>query len=529
MKRLANLLPCLGLAALAGAAAAAPSTAWRTNECARARFHADRIAALERSYRGAPGFDAFLEQEQADLAEALENLVGDVPPARPPGARIEAYFAGNDGSAQPFWSYVPHSAPPPEEAGSGMPLLVYLHGYVPYYDLVNVPAIPSPMTSIAERASACIAVPFGRSNTDFQGVGEQDVLRVIDEMVERYPVDRGRVVLAGYSMGGMGAWSIGGRFAERFNALFVMSGRSDYYLWNETTPGETAPWLRPIVDTQFGSAWLPRLLDTPVLAVHGALDPLVPLRQGRYPVDLLRKSGGDKVEWIVFPDEAHGIAATALEDPRILDFLETNLREHNPRRPAPLGRVPGFTGSRLQDAFLGPFRMISPSRALLERRAAEWRRFAKGEPPRLVERGGEDALPPHALRGCNLFVFGEPETSPLARRILEAGGVTVEDDAFVFEGRRLPRTGNGLWFTGRNPGEPARTAVVQCGVDWGAGLPENHLYDRLPDVMAYSKECDGEGANVVVAAGAFDAVGAFRWLDAPAAPEPVIPPSGEGP
>ena len=202
------------IAFAAAAALARGADGWRTSESARARLHADRIAELEHTYRGADGFDAFLAQERESLGEALSSLAGDTAPRRMPGMKLEAYFAENDGSAQPFWTYAPPAEDGAAASGEGAPLLVYLHGYVPHYDIVNTPTIPYMMTSLVARAGAYIAAPFGRSNTDFQGPGEQDVLRVIDEMHARYGIDRDRVLLVGYSMGGMGAWSAGGRFAE---------------------------------------------------------------------------------------------------------------------------------------------------------------------------------------------------------------------------------------------------------------------------------------------------------------------------
>ena len=486
---------------------------WRMDECARARLHADRIAELEHTYRGATGFDEFLAQERESLGKALSNLARDTMPTRESETMLEAYFAENDGSAQPFWSHVPKAADGGEEVKR--PLLVYLHGYVPYYDIVNVPSIPSVLTSLVARAGACIAAPFGRSNTDFQGPGEQDVLRVIDEMALRHGIDRDRVMLVGYSMGGMGAWSIGGRFAERINAMLILSGRSDYYVWHKVAAEKVPEWQRRIIDTQFGTAWLPRLVEMPILAVHGGQDPLVGIEQGRFPVDALRKLGSKHVELIVLEGMGHQIAIDAFSDPRVAKFIDANLAKHNSKRPEPLGRIPGFTGSRLQDAFLAPFTMIAADSATLARRTAEWRRFAKGEPQCAVERGLES----ERLRGRAIFIFAEPEDSALAKAVLENSGVEISPASFTFEGKALPRKGHGFWFTGKNPVDPAQTAVVNCGAPWGAGLSENHFYDRIPDVIAYATKPaptfgqEEEPVNAAAAAGFWNDDGTFSWYD----------------
>ena len=93
--------------------------------------------------------------------------------------------------------------------------------------------------------------------------------------------------------------------------------------------------------------------------------------------------------------------------------------------------------------------------------------------------------------------------------------MTVAPDQFQLAGRVLPRRGHGLWFTGRNPFNPRLTAVVQCGIPWGARLPDNHRYDRIPDVIAYTAETDRWGCNVAFAAGFITAEGLVRWSDPP--------------
>ena len=128
----------------------------------------------------------------------------------------------------------------------------------------------------------------------------------------------------------------------------------------------------------------------------------------------------------------------------------------------------------------------------------------------------------------NLFVFGEPETSPLVSAILEQGNVVFTEDAYIIAGRKLPRKAHGLWFTGRNPFNTNHTAVVQAGIPWGERLPENHLYDRIPDVIVYTRESDRWGSNVAVAAGFIGHDQSVRWSDPPfteAIRRPPDPPS----
>lgn len=56
---------------------------------------------------------------------------------------------------------------------------------------------------------------------------ERQVLRSLDWAQENYSIDRDRVILAGLSYGGLGAWQIGARHADRFAAVVSVSGRRD--------------------------------------------------------------------------------------------------------------------------------------------------------------------------------------------------------------------------------------------------------------------------------------------------------------
>ncbi|MEI6210766.1 MAG: prolyl oligopeptidase family serine peptidase [bacterium] len=507
--------PSLLLLLLAAGTAWGVGDEWRQWEQARARLHAARMAVLERDYPYAFDLGDRLETEQVALRDAQQALAANVPPVTQTGLRLEAYLSVNDDSAQPFLRYLPAGYAP----ASAPPLLVFLHGYQPTMNLVDGLHLPSELIRLADDYGACMAAPFGRSNTDYQGLGEQDVIRVIDEMQARYHVDPRRIVLAGYSMGGLGVWCIGARHPERFNGLLVIAGRGDFYTWHSLAPADVPPWQRRLIDTQFAAAWAPNMTNVSVLAWHGVQDSLVPFREGRAIADLVRPRN-PQIGFYAFPQGEHGIFGDAVLHPRTQVWLRDALTHVNPR-DRPTGQRVGETGSRLQDAFLQPFlfvggRSTNPEDAtrVLAARAAEWQRFTRSNPRTLLESGMHTNL----AEICNLFVFGEPETSPLARRILERAGVQITPAAFHIAGRTLPRAGHGLWFTGRNPLNPYRRGIVQCGIPWGEKLSDNHRYDRIPDVIIYQQKADRWGVNLAVAAGYLDEKDRVQWFDPPVTP-----------
>ena len=56
---------------------------------------------------------------------------------------------------------------------------------------------------------------------------ERVVLELLDHVIERYSADPDRVVLTGYSLGGMGTWYLSARHPDRFSAAVLVSARPD--------------------------------------------------------------------------------------------------------------------------------------------------------------------------------------------------------------------------------------------------------------------------------------------------------------
>jgi len=207
---------------------------------------------------------AFLEKAE----QLITPLLAGREPALPRTGRIElAYLAPNDRSAQPYQLYVP----PSYDGSTAFGLLVYLHGYSPSLNKENWVdyMYADVLEDYCRQAGYILLMPFARGNTDFQGAGEDDVMLAIERTMRRYRIDPDRVVLSGYSMGGMGVWTIGGHYPDRFAALLAMSGRGDFYLWKGIRP-EELPWFRrKLIEQEFGANLLPNYRHLPVFLMHG--------------------------------------------------------------------------------------------------------------------------------------------------------------------------------------------------------------------------------------------------------------------
>jgi phospholipase/carboxylesterase len=113
----------------------------------------------------------------------------------------------------------------------------------------------------------------------------------LDEALPRFPIDPRRVVVAGFSQGGVMAYELALREPKRFAGLIALSS-----------------WFpQPLVDS------LPKLPEhegLPVLVIHGTRDPRLPVEQARESRESLRPYGV-AITYREF-DMAHEISQEAL-------------------------------------------------------------------------------------------------------------------------------------------------------------------------------------------------------------------------
>ena len=58
-------------------------------------------------------------------------------------------------------------------------------------------------------------------------VADQAVMALIDNVIAEYAVDRRRILVVGFSLGGAGTWFMSSRHSDLFTAAIVMAGRTD--------------------------------------------------------------------------------------------------------------------------------------------------------------------------------------------------------------------------------------------------------------------------------------------------------------
>ncbi len=148
---------------------------------------------------------------------------------------------------------------------------------------------------------ALVVSPFGRGALmGYDGLGEEDVMRVIADVRRAYNIDPERMTLTGLSMGGGATWAIGLRHPEMFAALAPVCAMSNFV---STIP----PSELPFYDVAHLRALSPPAIaenaaHVQVMIFHGADDPTVPVEDSRVMAARYRALG-----WLGKNVQLHGI------------------------------------------------------------------------------------------------------------------------------------------------------------------------------------------------------------------------------
>lgn len=157
-------------------------------------------------------------------------------------AQIEDFKVGN--LTRQMLVYAPSTIVP------GRPLLISLHGM---NQDINYQKNMTQWESIAKKYNFVVVYPAGINNSwDLFGNRDIDfILAIIEEMYNRYGIDKERVYLSGFSMGGMMSYYAATKIADKIAAIAPVSG---YPLWGVNTNSS-----RPV----------------PIIHIHGTSDDVV--------------------------------------------------------------------------------------------------------------------------------------------------------------------------------------------------------------------------------------------------------------
>ena len=162
----------------------------------------------------------------------VESLLGDLEAKRDPFAARSgdmrlAFRSAIDGELQSYRIFLPDGW----QSRGALPVVVALHGATgdenTYFDrYLEVKTGQNTFKKLGQERGFLLAAPNGRGPFGmYAGNSERDVLEMLDRVESLFPTDRAAIFLTGHSMGGMGTWNLGFRFADRFAALAPVAGR----------------------------------------------------------------------------------------------------------------------------------------------------------------------------------------------------------------------------------------------------------------------------------------------------------------
>lgn len=144
------------------------------------------------------------------------------------GPQDLSFFSGIDETDQPYAVYIPKNF----DETRKYPLVIFLHGAMSNHrlglrrvfgqgniqgpDFIKPGNIPVETDLEATRywpelkdVDFIAAAPFARGTAGYQGIPEQDVYDMLDDLKQRFPIDEDRIYLTGLSMGGGGTIWLG--------------------------------------------------------------------------------------------------------------------------------------------------------------------------------------------------------------------------------------------------------------------------------------------------------------------------------
>jgi predicted esterase len=223
--------------------------------------------------------------------------------AEAPGKDLRlSYVSAVDGTEQPYRVYVPTGY----DGTRPIPVILALHGTAgDESTLIDDKKYQrGAIKQAAEKHGVLLVSPRGRGTAEYRGIGENDVLCVLEEVCKRYKVDRDRVYLTGHSMGGTGSAYLALHHPDQFAAVAPLGSAYSF------------PWLAR------------NAAKIPFLWIGGALDYDFYHRGVGQGVERMRKFGVPVLEEVL-PNADHYEPAQDFD--RVFAWLLRHRRDPHPR------------------------------------------------------------------------------------------------------------------------------------------------------------------------------------------------------
>lgn len=220
------------------------------------------------------------------------------------GQKVVGFYSSIDGSPQPYGVEIPEGL----EYGKGkkpVPMWIWLHGRGDTAtDLSFVYSrLMAKKPGQFQPAGTIVIHPFGRYCNGWKNAGETDVFEARDNAKNRFNIDENRIVLAGFSMGGAGAWHLGAHFADQWACVHTGAGFADVQRYLKLTPDKFPVWYEQKLWGVYDVPDYARnFFNVPLVSYSGEVD--AQRDSAEYMMEVLAKEGL-KVPHLIGPGMPH--------------------------------------------------------------------------------------------------------------------------------------------------------------------------------------------------------------------------------
>ncbi len=257
-------------------------------------------------------YDEFLDLKQVAIAKALlaegkkraEELKAGKSSWIAAGASgPRGYVSRIDDSIQPYGIVVPADWQPGER--KARPVLLWFHGRSE--NLTELAFVSGQMKAKAELAlpGAFIINLYGRFCNASKFAGEIDAFEALEDLARRTPIDRQRIGVGGFSMGGASVWHMAAHHAGKWCAATPGAGFAETAIYAGIfKPGKTPPpWWEQVLWRWYDAPpYAPNFANLPIMAYSGETDPQ------KASADLMEKvlaEAGMKLDRLIGPKTGH--------------------------------------------------------------------------------------------------------------------------------------------------------------------------------------------------------------------------------
>ena len=234
-----------------------------------------------------------LKKANALLDEAAKRIDGlkknQTPWLDGSGQKVLGFYSKLDDSAQPYGVEIPEGL---DFKAKKTPMWIWLHGrgdtatdlhFVYSRLMAKKPGQFQP-------AGTIVIHPFGRYCNGWKSAGEVDVFECRDYSMKRFNIDSNRVAIAGFSMGGAGAWHLGAHYPDQWACVHTGAGFADVKRYQKLTPDKYPAWYE---QTLWGFYDVPdyarNFLNVPLISYSGEND--AQRDSAEYMMEVLAKEG----------------------------------------------------------------------------------------------------------------------------------------------------------------------------------------------------------------------------------------------